>query len=104
MVVLDECHDTNDSQRGTVWKESIIHCPPSIQLVIIDGLSFYVQVFPFSWWRNPREGSARWMAAVRWGAFWAQASTVFGLERGSKFLNPVGVTIGIKRKANSDLS
>jgi hypothetical protein len=72
-------------------------------LVIIDGFSFYVQVFPFSWWRNPREGSGRWMAAVRWGAFWAEASTVFGLERGSKFLNPVGVTIGIKRKANADL-
>ena len=35
-VVLDECHYMNDSQRGTVWEESIIHCPPAIQLV---GLS-----------------------------------------------------------------
>ena len=26
-VVLDECHYMNDSQRGTVWEESIIHCP-----------------------------------------------------------------------------
>ncbi len=35
-VVLDECHYMNDSQRGTVWEEAIIHCPSSIQLV---GLS-----------------------------------------------------------------
>ena len=35
-VVLDECHYTNDRQRGTVWEESIIYCPPEIQLV---GLS-----------------------------------------------------------------
>ena len=35
-VVLDECHYMNDRQRGTVWEESIIYCPPEIQLV---GLS-----------------------------------------------------------------
>ncbi|MGD1853557.1 MAG: DEAD/DEAH box helicase [Leptolyngbyaceae cyanobacterium] len=35
-VVLDECHYMNDRQRGTVWEESIIYCPPKIQLV---GLS-----------------------------------------------------------------
>ena len=35
-VVLDECHYMNDQQRGTVWEESIIYCPPQIQLV---GLS-----------------------------------------------------------------
>jgi superfamily II RNA helicase len=35
-VVLDECHYMNDRQRGTVWEESIIYCPPNIQLV---GLS-----------------------------------------------------------------
>ena len=35
-VVLDECHYMNDKQRGTVWEESIIYCPPHIQLV---GLS-----------------------------------------------------------------
>ena len=31
-VVLDECHYMNDSQRGTVWEESLIHCPSSVQL------------------------------------------------------------------------
>ena len=36
-VVLDECHYMNDSQRGTVWEESIIHCPPSIQLVALSA-------------------------------------------------------------------
>ncbi|MBO1352049.1 MAG: DEAD/DEAH box helicase [Hormoscilla sp. GUM202] len=36
-VVLDECHYVNDSQRGTVWEESIIYCPPSIQLVALSA-------------------------------------------------------------------
>ncbi|MEB3271594.1 MAG: DEAD/DEAH box helicase [Synechococcus sp.] len=36
-VVLDECHYMNDSQRGTVWEESIIHCPPAIQLVALSA-------------------------------------------------------------------
>jgi superfamily II RNA helicase len=36
-VVLDECHYMNDTQRGTVWEESIIHCPPSIQLVALSA-------------------------------------------------------------------
>ena len=36
-VVLDECHYMNDSQRGTVWEESIIHCPSSIQLVALSA-------------------------------------------------------------------
>ena len=34
-VVLDECHYMNDSQRGTVWEESIIHCPSSVQLLAL---------------------------------------------------------------------
>ncbi|MFN5698244.1 MAG: DEAD/DEAH box helicase [Cyanobacteriota bacterium] len=36
-VVLDECHYMNDTQRGTVWEESIIHCPPPIQLVALSA-------------------------------------------------------------------
>ena len=36
-VVLDECHYMNDTQRGTVWEESIIHCPSSIQLVALSA-------------------------------------------------------------------
>lgn len=36
-VVLDECHYMNDSQRGTVWEESIIHCPPCVQLVALSA-------------------------------------------------------------------
>lgn len=36
-VVLDECHYMNDSQRGTVWEESIIHCPSSVQLVALSA-------------------------------------------------------------------
>ena len=36
-VVLDECHYMNDSQRGTVWEESIIHCPLPVQLVALSA-------------------------------------------------------------------
>ena len=36
-VVLDECHYMNDSQRGTVWEESIIHCPSSVQLLALSA-------------------------------------------------------------------
>ncbi|MEZ4543183.1 MAG: DEAD/DEAH box helicase [Cyanobacteriota/Melainabacteria group bacterium] len=32
-VILDECHYMNDSERGTVWEESIIYSPVDIQLV-----------------------------------------------------------------------
>ncbi len=36
-VVLDECHYMNDRQRGTVWEESIIYCPPDIQLAALSA-------------------------------------------------------------------
>ncbi|MEM0950965.1 MAG: DEAD/DEAH box helicase [Cyanobacteria bacterium P01_H01_bin.74] len=36
-VVLDECHYMNDSDRGTVWEESIVYCPDSIQLIALSA-------------------------------------------------------------------
>ncbi|MGQ9836837.1 MAG: DEAD/DEAH box helicase [Cyanobacteriota bacterium] len=36
-VILDECHYMNDQQRGTVWEESIIYCPPTIQLIALSA-------------------------------------------------------------------
>jgi superfamily II RNA helicase len=36
-VVLDECHYISDRGRGTVWEESIIYCPPTIQLVALSA-------------------------------------------------------------------
>jgi superfamily II RNA helicase len=36
-VVLDECHYMNDAERGTVWEESIIYCPDSVQLVALSA-------------------------------------------------------------------
>lgn len=36
-VVLDECHYMNDRQRGTVWEESIIYAPSTIQLVALSA-------------------------------------------------------------------
>jgi len=36
-VVLDECHYMNDPSRGTVWEESIIYCPRSIQLLALSA-------------------------------------------------------------------
>jgi superfamily II RNA helicase len=35
-VILDECHYMNDTDRGTVWEESIVYSPSEIQLI---GLS-----------------------------------------------------------------
>jgi len=36
-VVLDECHYMNDPSRGTVWEESIIYCPPQVQLLALSA-------------------------------------------------------------------
>jgi superfamily II RNA helicase len=36
-VVLDECHYMNDAERGTVWEETIILCPESIQLIALSA-------------------------------------------------------------------
>ena len=36
-VVLDECHYISNRYRGTVWEESIIYCPPQIQLVALSA-------------------------------------------------------------------
>lgn len=36
-VILDEVHYMNDAQRGTVWEESIIYCPASVQLVALSA-------------------------------------------------------------------
>ncbi|MBX2860958.1 MAG: DEAD/DEAH box helicase [Vampirovibrio sp.] len=36
-VVLDECHYMNDAQRGTVWEESIIYCPETIQVIALSA-------------------------------------------------------------------
>lgn len=36
-VVLDEVHYMNDEQRGTVWEESIIYCPPSVQIIALSA-------------------------------------------------------------------
>lgn len=36
-IVLDEVHYMNDEQRGTVWEESIIYCPPNIQIIALSA-------------------------------------------------------------------
>ncbi|MGP0128673.1 MAG: DEAD/DEAH box helicase [cyanobacterium endosymbiont of Rhopalodia musculus] len=36
-VILDECHYISNRDRGTVWEESIIYCPPTIQLVALSA-------------------------------------------------------------------
>ncbi len=36
-VVLDEVHYMNDEERGTVWEESIIYCPSSIQIIALSA-------------------------------------------------------------------
>ena len=36
-VVLDEVHYMNDEQRGTVWEESIIYCPSTVQIIALSA-------------------------------------------------------------------
>ena len=36
-VVLDEVHYMNDEQRGTVWEESIIYCPQTVQIIALSA-------------------------------------------------------------------
>jgi superfamily II RNA helicase len=36
-VVLDECHFMNDPERGTVWEECIIYCPPAMQIIALSA-------------------------------------------------------------------
>ena len=52
-VVLDECHYISNRFRGTVWEESIIYCPPQIQLVALSATI-----------GNPQE-LTDWIAKVR---------------------------------------
>ena len=37
VVVLDEVHYLADQSRGTVWEETIIYCPPRIQLLCLSA-------------------------------------------------------------------
>ena len=37
VVVLDEVHYLSDANRGTVWEETVIYCPPAIQLVCLSA-------------------------------------------------------------------
>ena len=36
-VVLDEVHYMNDEERGTVWEESIIYCPNTVQIIALSA-------------------------------------------------------------------
>lgn len=36
-IILDEVHYMNDEQRGTVWEESIIYCPTTVQIVALSA-------------------------------------------------------------------
>jgi len=36
-VVMDEVHYIQDADRGHVWEETLIHCPPEIQLVLLSA-------------------------------------------------------------------
>lgn len=44
-VVFDEIHYVNDIERGTVWEESVILCPPHIALVCLSATAPNVEQF-----------------------------------------------------------
>lgn len=37
MVCFDEFHFMNDPDRGTVWEESVISCPPSVRILALSA-------------------------------------------------------------------
>ena len=37
VVILDEVHYLADASRGTVWEETIIYCPPAVQLLCLSA-------------------------------------------------------------------
>lgn len=37
MVCFDEFHFMNDPERGTVWEESVISCPPSVRILALSA-------------------------------------------------------------------
>jgi superfamily II RNA helicase len=53
-VILDEVHYMNDAQRGTVWEESIIYCPPSVQLVALSAT--VANADEMAWWMQKVHG------------------------------------------------
>lgn len=54
-VILDECHYMNDSERGTVWEESIIYAPVDIQLVALSATIANAQ--DLTTWINETHGA-----------------------------------------------
>ncbi|MBI1269385.1 DEAD/DEAH box helicase [bacterium] len=54
-VILDECHYMNDSERGTVWEESIIYSPVDIQLVALSATVANAQ--DLTTWINETHGA-----------------------------------------------
>ena len=36
-IIIDECHYMNDQDRGTVWEETIIHCPEHIKIIALSA-------------------------------------------------------------------
>ena len=37
VVIIDECHYINDTDRGTVWEETFMHLPKNIQIVALSA-------------------------------------------------------------------
>jgi superfamily II RNA helicase len=52
-AVLDEIHYITDEERGTVWEEVIISCPPEIQLVTLSASIESIERF------------ARWVSSLK---------------------------------------
>ncbi len=43
MVCFDEFHFMNDPDRGTVWEEAVISCPPSVRILALSATMGNVQ-------------------------------------------------------------
>ena len=59
-VVFDEVHYINDSERGSVWEQSILLLPPQVQLVLLSATIDKPELFA-SWIETEKKNQAEEM-------------------------------------------
>ena len=101
MVVFDEFHYMNDPERGTVWEESVISCPPSVRILALSATMGNVE--DIKGWIESIHGPTSLVQSkhrpVPLRYFYAMKQGIFPL-----FRNPnagPGTIDGVEREGNS---
>jgi superfamily II RNA helicase len=103
MVCFDEFHFMNDPERGTVWEESIISCPPSVRILALSATMG--NVADIQGWISSIHGPTSLVASeyrpVPLRYMFAMKQGMFPLFR-NPFAGP-GATAGVSRDSNGQL-